>query len=177
MSDLVKSSAVRFASWHIHCKHTYTACALHIHMHMHCTCAAGLLCCVAQAGAALAAPGCRRAGNVERGGARARRRCLLRMHCIYIARILQARQRELEGDNTRLSEQIHQQNGVQKARQNEAEDREVKLQEVSEGQRRLEKQVHYMVDYMVNNRVHCVVHCMVHHAMLTAPTGRAGVEA
>lgn len=99
------------------------------------------------------------------------------MHCIYIARILQARQRELEGDNTRLSEQIHQQNGVQKARQNEAEDREVKLQEVSEGQRRLEKQVHYMVDYMVNNRVHCVVHCMVHHAMLTAPTGRAGVEA
>ena len=99
------------------------------------------------------------------------------MHCIYIARILQARQRELEGDNTRLSEQIHQQNGVQKARQNEAEDREVKLQEVSEGQRRLEKQVHLHVDYMVNNSLHYVVHCMVHHAMLTAPTGRAGVEA
>ena len=72
------------------------------------------------------------------------------MHCIYIARILQARQRELEGDNTRLSEQIHQQNGAQKARQNEAEDREVKLQEVSEGQRRLEKQVHYMVYDMVH---------------------------
>ena len=92
------------------------------------------------------------------------------MHYIYIARILQARQHELEGN-------IHQQNRVQKARQNEAEDREVKLQEVSEGQRRLEKQVHSHVDYMVNNSLHYVVHCMVHHAMLTAPTGRAGVEA
>ena len=66
------------------------------------------------------------------------------MHYIHIARILQARQHELEGN-------IHQQNRVQKARQNEAEDREVKLQEVSEGQRRLEKQVHLHVDYMVNN--------------------------
>ena len=80
------------------------------------------------------------------------------MHYIHIARILQARQHELEGN-------IHQQNRVQKVRQNEAEDREVKLQEVSEGQRRLEKQVHLHVDYMVNNSLHYVVHCMVHHAM------------
>ena len=93
------------------------------------------------------------------------------MHCIYIARILQARQRKLEGDNTRLSEQIHQQNGVQKARQNEAEDREVKLQEVSEGQRRLEKQVHYGALHGV---LHGALYCTLH---IIAPIGGAGVEA
>ena len=59
-----------------------------------------------------------------------------------------------EGDDTRLSEASHQQNGAQKARHNEAE-REIKLQEVSEAQRRLEKQVHHMVNYMVHYMVHC----------------------
>ena len=59
-----------------------------------------------------------------------------------------------EGDDTRLSEASHQQNGAQKARQNEAEC-EIKLQEVSEAQRRLEKQVHHMVHYMVHYMVHC----------------------
>ena len=53
-----------------------------------------------------------------------------------------------EGDDTRLCEASHQQNGAQKARQNEAEC-EIKLQEVSEAQRRLEKQVHHMVHYML----------------------------
>ena len=101
-------------------------------------------------------------------------RLLLHTRCIHIARMLQVRRRKLEGDNTRLSQQIHQQNGAQKGRQNETE---VNLQEVCEGQRRLEKQVHLHVDHMVNNSLHYVVHCMVHHAMLTAPTGRAGVEA
>ena len=85
---------------------------------------------------------------------------------------LRVRRRKFEGDNTRLSQQIHQQNGAQKGRQNETEDREVNLQEVCEGQRRLEKQVHYMdmVHCMVNNRggnsvryvVYCMVHCRVH---------------
>ena len=41
-----------------------------------------------------------------------------------------------EGDDTRLSEASHQQNGAQKARHNEAE-REIKLQEVSEAQREM----------------------------------------
>ena len=59
-----------------------------------------------------------------------------------------------EGDDTRLSEASHQQNGAQKARHNEGE-REIKLQEVSEAQRRLEKQVHHMVNYMVHYMVHC----------------------
>ena len=76
-------------------------------------------------------------------------RLLLHTRCIHIARMLQVRRRKFEGDNTRLSQQIHQQNGAQKGRQNETE---VNLQEVCEGQRRLEKQVHYMVHCMVNNR-------------------------
>ena len=73
-----------------------------------------------------------------------------------------------EGDDTRLSEASHQQNGAQKARHNEAE-REIKLQEVSEAQRRLEKQVHHMVHYMVHYMVHfwysSALYCASHGAL------------